>query len=120
VNVTLDPVSVEAIAQRVAELIRADDAAGEWIDAAEVARRFNVSRDYVYAHAAELGARPLGDGPRARLRFDPAQVATALAPRPHPRTDPMRAKPRPRRHSSEVDLLPIGRTETDHSPKGAK
>ena len=52
------------------------------LTAAQVAARFNVDRGWVYAHAAELGVVRLGDGPRARLRFDPAVVAQRLAVAP--------------------------------------
>ena len=76
------------------------------IDAAEVARRYGVTRHFVYEHADELGAVRLGDGPRARLRFDPATVADALAPRPAPVTDPHR-KPRRQSDARDVELLPI-------------
>ena len=54
--------------------------APELVDAATLARRLGVSRDYVYRHADELGARPVG-GARGRgrlLRFDP-DVALASA-----------------------------------------
>jgi hypothetical protein len=47
--------------------------------AAQVAERFRIRRAWVYEHADELGALRLGDGPRARLRFDPAKVAAALS-----------------------------------------
>ena len=59
------------------------------IDAAEVARRLGVSREYVYDHAAELGAERLGTGPRARLRFDPVNLGRSsppAVPERHPRT----------------------------------
>ena len=51
------------------------------IDAAEVARRFGVTRDYVYTHAGRLGAIPLSSRPKARLRFDPKRVAEAMGAR---------------------------------------
>lgn len=93
-TVTLHTATVEAIAQRVADLLRDDRLGGDHVDAAEVARRFSVSREFVYAHAADLGAIRLGDGPKARLRFDPAKVADELAARSHPVAVPDRAKPR--------------------------
>lgn len=40
------------------------------VDAQELADVLGVSRDYVYRHASELGAIPLGSGPKARIRFD--------------------------------------------------
>lgn len=36
----------------------------------ELAEGLGVSLDYVYAHAAELGAMRLGSGPKARIPFD--------------------------------------------------
>lgn len=75
---TLDREDVEAIAQRVADLLRPRVAIG-LVGVEEVVVRFGVSRSYVYEHSAELGAIRLGRGPKARLRFDLEQVATALA-----------------------------------------
>jgi hypothetical protein len=70
---------VEAIAERVAELLRAEDvpARSTLVSAAEVARELNVGRQWVYEHADELGGRRLGDGPRGRLRFDIETVRAA-------------------------------------------
>lgn len=74
---TLDLEDVEAIAQRVAELLRPRVAIG-LVGVHAVVARFGVSRSYVYEHAEELGAIRLGEGPKARLRFDLEQVAQAL------------------------------------------
>lgn len=71
------------------------------LTAAQVARRLNVTRGWVYHHADELGALRLGDGPRARLRFDADLIAARLHPRQRPGTAPTQA-----RHST-VELLPI-------------
>lgn len=49
------------------------------VDAQEVARVFGVSRDWVYENAEALGARVLGNGPKARKRFVLAEVADGLA-----------------------------------------
>jgi hypothetical protein len=69
---------IEAIADLVAEALKAEDgAAGQrgeqpvLVDAATLARILGVSRATVYANADELGAIRLGTGSRARLRFDP-------------------------------------------------
>jgi hypothetical protein len=51
-----------------------------WVDARAVAACLGVSRDYVYANAARLGARRLGAGTRARLRFQLETVLEALTP----------------------------------------
>lgn len=101
----------EQLAERLAEFAEpsAPEPEPELIDAAEVARRFGVSRDYTYEHAERLGALRLGDGPRARLRFDPRRVAEALgAPEPEPA--PERTAPRRRRPTVDPEkLLPIKR-----------
>jgi hypothetical protein len=106
--VNLSPAAVEAIAQRVVELLAGDSPRSSegLVTAAEVARRFGVSRDYVYDHAANLGAVRMGDGPKARLRFDPQLVAERLGAEKAPAGKP---RPRPRRRPSAapVDLLPI-------------
>jgi hypothetical protein len=54
-------------------------ARGPLVDAAALAAELGTSRDFIYEHAAELGALRLGRGPRARLRFDPAVARAALA-----------------------------------------
>lgn len=106
--VHLDEASVEALAQRVAELLRGERISPELIDAAEVGRRFSVSRDYVYAHAEELGAIRLGTGERARLRFDLARVTEAFAGAEEEQVHPPATSRKGRRSRSEVDLLPVG------------
>jgi hypothetical protein len=69
----------ERIARRLPELLAAQH--DEWVDVGEIARRFSLSEATIYAHADELGARRLGDGPKARLRFSPDIVARALTSR---------------------------------------
>lgn len=104
-TIQLDEASIEAVAARVADLLRGEDMSAELVDAGEVARRFNVSRDFVYGHADDLGAVRLGDGPRARLRFDPATVAERLSAPAHSPARPRRERQRRRR--TEDTLLPI-------------
>jgi hypothetical protein len=48
------------------------------VDAATIAELIGTTRDWVYQNADRLGAIRLGDGPRARLRFDPERVERAL------------------------------------------
>jgi hypothetical protein len=81
----LAPESIEALVTGLAELLGApaaeDPAEGggeRMISAAEVSRRWAVSRRWVYDHADGLGAVRLGGGPRPRLRFDPEEVAERL------------------------------------------
>ncbi len=72
---TLDHEDIDAIAERAAHRVvqlleQPAPGAYQLLDPKELARALNVSLDYVYAHAADLGAMRLGDGPKARLRFD--------------------------------------------------
>lgn len=106
--ITLSPECVEAIADAVAERLRGSAPSPDLIDAAEAARRLGVSRDYVYEHADALGAIRIGTGPRARLRFDPACIATAPSEQTPPPPAPAR-KQRRRRSRPGAELLPVGR-----------
>lgn len=102
----LAPTLVEAIAQRVAELLRAElTLASRLLTPSEVAERFAVSRTWVYEHATELGAIRLGDGPKARLRFDPDRVRRVLSREPE--RDTARATATGR-SGMRKGLLPIG------------
>ena len=103
----LDPDDVEAIAERVAELLGrgAPQAVSErWLSTSEVALAFGRSPEWVRDHASELGGRKIG-GPRAPWGFpvaclDAVDQATAVAEPPVP--------PRRRRVSRPtVALLPI-------------
>jgi hypothetical protein len=75
----LSPSAIEQIAQRVVELLRENNHAhpGRYVDAATLAHELSVERDWVYAHAEELGALRLG-GPNGRLRFDLVEVQEQL------------------------------------------
>ncbi len=117
-TVTLNAEAVEAIAARVAELLRGDvspqpqAAVPTKLTAAELAARLGVERAWIYRHAAELGAIRLGAGPRARLRFDAELVAEHLSARnTRPQTAPERPSLPTRRPrgigSRSPDLLPI-------------
>jgi hypothetical protein len=103
------PRIVEAIAQRVAELLRAELGLTPCLlTPSEVADRFAVSRTWVYEHATELGAIRLGDGPKARLRFDAKTVSEVLggdAKRAAEATEHERQVRR--RASNSTSLLPI-------------
>jgi len=94
-------------------------AVGELVDAAAVASYLGVARSYVYEHAAELGARRLGRGPRARLRFSLTEVDERLRERAtciesrrsegdvSTATTPIRRRRRGRDLGTRVELLPI-------------
>lgn len=68
----------DAVVARIIDVIRIEGLIARagvglrWLDAQEVAARLGVSREWVYEHADELGARRIGSGRRPRLRF-PAQ-----------------------------------------------
>jgi len=91
VAVTLDHDDIDAIAERAARRVvqllqRPGAGAYQLLDPKALAVALNVSIDYVYAHAADLGAMRLGDGPKARLRFDlqTAQIAMRARKQPPP------------------------------------
>lgn len=100
----------ELVADRVADRllpVLADRGTGGLVDAATLAGLLGVTRDYVYAHADDLGAVRVGAGARPRLRFDPDRARAALRP---VKTEPVRESPRarrPRAAASGVPLLPI-------------
>ena len=108
----LSPRCIEAIATRVIELLREHTRdlphPESLIDVAELARRTGLSRTWIYEHARELGAIRLGDGPKARLRFNPDTVKRLLE-----REQPSRveAAPATRRRQiramNDIELLPI-------------
>jgi hypothetical protein len=109
-HMTLDAEDIESIATRVVELLRGElpSSAIRLADAAEVARELGVDRDWVYAHARELGATRLGSG-RGRWRFDLARIrrdlASASASTSRSATT-RRPRRQPKERRSEVDLLP--------------
>jgi hypothetical protein len=91
VAVTLDHDDIEAIAERAARRVvqlleRPGAGVYQLLDPKDLAVALNVSIDYVYSHATDLGVMRLGDGPKARLRFDlrTAQVAMRARKQPPP------------------------------------
>lgn len=77
---SFEPKLAEAIARRVVELLREEEAEerpARLVDAATLARELGVEREWVYAHAEQLGAVRLG-GPNGRLRFDRHEVGRRL------------------------------------------
>lgn len=86
---TLDSEDIEAIAERAAHRVvqmleRPRERNPEFLEAKELARELSVSVDYVYAHAVDLGAMRLSDGPKARLRFDLRTAERAMRERKQP------------------------------------
>lgn len=106
----LDEASVEAVARRVVELLLGEELpTGELVDAAEIARRFSISADYVYRNADQLGCIRLGTGSRPRLRFDPAIARSRIEQEKvrDAEAKEHRRKPRSVRRAASNDLLPI-------------
>ncbi len=71
---SLAPNEIEAIAQRVAELLEGPPSSmreRRLGTAKELAAALGVERKWVYANQERLRVIRLGQGPRARLRFDP-------------------------------------------------
>jgi hypothetical protein len=77
-SVVLHAEDLDAIAESVLQLAVMPGEVG-LVDARAMAAELGVGRDWVYANADRLGAIRLGDGPRARLRFDPARAHEVLA-----------------------------------------
>jgi predicted DNA-binding transcriptional regulator AlpA len=95
----------DRLADRLAARLSAVEPPQALLDAREVARRTGKTRRWVYEHARELGAVPLGTGPRPRLGFSPDAIAQLkAAPRPSASAPslPLRVKPRRRGSSSGV------------------
>ncbi|MHB1570425.1 MAG: hypothetical protein ACYC0H_14645 [Solirubrobacteraceae bacterium] len=82
---TLDEEDIEAIAKRLARLLGGETpSAYRLLSPKELAAALHVSPDYVYTHAVELGVMRLGDGPKARLRFDLHTAQQAMRSRKQP------------------------------------
>jgi hypothetical protein len=114
----LAPDTIEAIAQRVAELLKHHQAhPANLIDANELARRTGLSRAWIYENAEALGAIRIGTGPKPRLRFDPDALGAAILagpgkPQPATTPTPPRRRPKPPPTSPDVELLPIRGQQT--------
>ncbi len=97
----LDVEEIEAVAEHIAELVASTRPRVGLVDARELAEELGVARDWVYANAERLGGVRLGNGPRARLRFDVEKAREALAadrrdPQPTNGGAPQRRRGRPR------------------------
>jgi hypothetical protein len=114
---------VEAVAQRVLELLGERDARSRLVSAGALAALLGRTREWVYDHAEDLGGRRIGDGERPRLWFD---VDRALSGRltsggsqpPDPPAVTGQSRHRRRRATgSDVPLLPVGGQNGGHSSK---
>jgi hypothetical protein len=109
----------EAIAARVVELLERPDRrpASGLATAAEVAEQLGVNKSWVYANQKRLGGIRLGDGPRARLRFDLERARRAVDKERSEQQRPRRSRGRPPKASvlpEAVELLG-GRRADDRS-----
>ena len=106
--VSFDVEEIQSVGEHIAELVAGARPKVGLIDARELAAELGVARDWVYANAERLGGVRLGNGPRARLRFDVGVARQALAAggnRARPPSDGSapRRRGRPRR-----DAVPAG------------
>lgn len=74
---------LDGFAERLRTAEDRQDVAGvsRLVDAATVAHALGVTRGCVYDHAAELGGKRIGNGPRGRLRFNLDQALAAWTSR---------------------------------------
>ena len=88
---------------------------GRWLTPAQLADVLGVTRRFIYDHADELGARRLGAGEKAPIRFllDEVLERTACVrdrrqEQPASRTvEPNRRPRRTRSLGTSVELLPV-------------
>jgi hypothetical protein len=112
-----DPRVLSALAAELADLVAArvlDALSGlepgpkpdrGLLEAHQVADRLGVTREWVYAHADELGAIRLGNGSRPRLRFPP-DLATRRESSRRAR-DQKTTRPQPADSNKPSGLLPV-------------
>lgn len=85
---------------------------GGLVDVRTVARALDVSPDFVYQHARELGGLKLTGSPKSPWRFSLERAREAMAsrtPPPAPPEPPSRRRARkPKATSTGVPLLPVG------------
>lgn len=103
---------INAIAEKVAEIIKPQHFDGKLLTTNELCQARGLSRDWVYAHANELGAIRLSSGPKAQMRFDLAKADAYLATlsllptqEPAPQTA---TKRKPKRRRKTATTTPYG------------
>lgn len=115
---TIPSEQLEELADLIADRLSAR-AAGELIDATELAKRIGRTREFVYDHSAAFGAVRLGDGARPRVWFRWPHALDRLADLEHgakQRKTAPRATRRPRRErpNTTVELLPVREASPAH------
>jgi transposase-like protein len=116
--VSIDDLAIQAIAVRVAGLLREDlesiasgfpglHTSPEQLTVSEVASRLGVARSTVYAHWREWGGYKLGGGDKSPIRFD-SQLLPSAPRKPGGRQPPTHEQTasRQRARSRRRDLLP--------------
>lgn len=86
--VRLHPRTIEQLAARTAALVaeqleHARQHQPELLTATQVSAWWGLTRRWIYLHAEELGAIPIGNGKRPRLRFDAEKVIQRLGRQPN-------------------------------------
>ncbi len=111
-RVYLAPEAIDAIAQRVVELLRDGPTPDRTrlLTAHELADLLGVDRGWVYEHREQLGGIPLGEGKRPRWRFNPDRALAARQHHVDPEPEPSR--PRRRAQTTSTPLLPIRGQDT--------
>jgi hypothetical protein len=77
----------------------------ELVDTATAAKLLGTGTEYVRERAAELGGQKLGNGPKARWRFDPAKLE---------HSDPNNSS-----RSAQATKTPVGRARRKQPRSGA-
>jgi hypothetical protein len=118
-GVRLAPESVDTVARRIADLLRAshelqggpEPRDTGLVSAEEVGRRYGKSARWARENKVLFEAVPLGKGTRPRLGFDLERVEEVLRQN-NGVTRPRKAKPRKARSKpADVELLPIHRNK---------
>lgn len=113
---------VDAIAERVLELLGARHADSRLVSAGELAKLLGRSREWVYEHAEDLGGRHIGDGKRPRLWFDVDRAVSGRRTSESSQPPDMlavagvSARRRRRGPGSEAPLLAIGGRRKGQEP----
>ena len=121
VAVDLTPQAVEQVANRVAALLQRQQHNQQqaqtreptgMLTVSELAQHLHLHRAWVYEHADELGAIRVGNGPKARIRFDLHTAKGALqrqqagrGPAPAPPKPRTPRRPQPSPYNSDAPLL---------------
>jgi hypothetical protein len=122
--VGLDSEDIERIAERVVTLLAEAQrepvaTSARFVDATTIAQLLDVDRDWVYAHAEQLGAIRLG-GERGRLRFDLATLEQRFERvGSTPIRSASRASGRGRRAPRRAPLIPYAQQSAPGSEKVA-